>query len=610
MKRILGKIPSLIKILLLVVLSFPSQALASADGVFPAEKASSIGDFSVSPAELELDAEETTQSIDSACTLHVSPDGSDANPGTEADPFQTIQKAADVAMPGDVVCVQEGKYTDIDDNNIIVNLNRGGTEEAWITFRSEVKWGAVLDGENNKTGYCWNFGSNANFVLVENFEVLGCANGGFWSNSAAHHVTIKGNHVHHIGRRYTDSTNGIAGAFQGNGTSFHTYEGNVFHHNGRLLHDPILPTDPNHDHGIYIYGTDSLIQNNIFYAHEAGWGIQLSPGNQNIRIINNTFAFPNPNREGHIVIWGDKSGILIQNNLFYQSIGGAIRNTTCTDKSDITILNNLTDNDNLISGDLCDFTIIDNISGIDPGLVDPPSADFHLNSDSPAIDNAAAEDAPEYDFDGTLRPQGSRYDIGAYEYGIEPTFMDVPTTHWAYDAIEALYQAGYVAGCSEDPLLYCPESILTRAESAVFVERGILGADTLPDQPAQQTFADVPLEEWFAKWANALWDDGYTSGCGTDPLTYCPLQDHTRAEGSVFFLRMMHGIDYVPPDPAGLFADVPAEAWYADWAEAAFNAGIIPACETEPELRFCPDDPLDRAMAAYMMVQAKGLSVP
>jgi hypothetical protein len=107
-----------------------------------------------------------------------------------------------------------------------------------------------------------------------------------------------------------------------------------------------------------------------------------------------------------------------------------------------------------------------------------------------------------------------------------------------------------------------------------------------------------------------LWDDDYTAGCGTDPLIYCPLQGHTRAEGGVFFLRMMHGADYVPPDPNGIFSDVPIDLWYADWAEAAYNAGLIPACETSPDLNFCPGSPLDRAMAAYMMVQAKGLPLP
>jgi hypothetical protein len=212
----------------------------------------------------------------------------------------------------------------------------------------------------------------------------------------------------------------------------------------------------------------------------------------------------------------------------------------------------------------------------------------------------------------SLPYSGNAPDIGAYEFSGIPnqTFTDVPLDHWAHDYIEKLYQEGYIAGCNLDPLMYCPNAAMNRAESAVFVERGIHGADYLPDQPTEQIFADVPLTEWFAKWATALWEDGYTAGCGTDPLIYCPLQGHTRAEGSVFFLRMMHGSEYVPPEPTGIFADVPTTTWYADWAEAAFNAGIIPACQTEPELLFCPEDPLDRAMAAYMMVQAKDLTIP
>ncbi len=56
--------------------------------------------------------------------------------------------------------------------------------------------------------------------------------------------------------------------------------------------------------------------------------------------------------------------------------------------------------------------------------------------------------------------------------------------------------------------------------------------------------------------------------------------------------------------------DASVDYWGTKWIEAAYNAGLIPACEMEPELRFCPDDPLDRAMGAYMMVQAKGLEVP
>ena len=41
---------------------------------------------------------------------HVSKTGSDRNPGTEAAPFLTIQRAADAAQAGDRVVVHGGVY--------------------------------------------------------------------------------------------------------------------------------------------------------------------------------------------------------------------------------------------------------------------------------------------------------------------------------------------------------------------------------------------------------------------------------------------------------------------------------------------------------------------
>jgi outer membrane protein assembly factor BamB len=192
-----------------------------------------------------------------------------------------------------------------------------------------------------------------------------------------------------------------------------------------------------------------------------------------------------------------------------------------------------------------------------------------------------------------------------------PTFADVPFAHPYHDEIEALYQAGYTAGCATDPLRYCPEQTMNRGESAVFVERGIHSASYDPPTPTVQVFADLALDSWAAKWVSGLWQDQYTAGCGTDPLIYCPWQGHTRAEGCVFYLRMMNGATYDPPAPATQsFSDVPLDAWYAKWVKAAYEAGLIPACQTSPEVRFCPNDPLTRAMAAYMMVKAKGLTLP
>ncbi|MEX0787160.1 MAG: PQQ-dependent sugar dehydrogenase [Anaerolineales bacterium] len=187
-----------------------------------------------------------------------------------------------------------------------------------------------------------------------------------------------------------------------------------------------------------------------------------------------------------------------------------------------------------------------------------------------------------------------------------PVFGDVPASHWAHDYIEALFNTGYIAGCSAAPRLYCPSNTMLRAEGAVFVVRGVHGGGFLPPDPGSQVFGDVPLSQWYARWANTLYLDGYTAGCSASPLQFCPLQGHTRAEATVFYLRMLNGPTYVPPDPSTVvFTDVPLTAWYARWVHAAYAAGLLLPCQTSP-LRYCPDSPLTRDIAAYMMVQAKG----
>lgn len=51
----------------------------------------------------------------------VSPEGSDTAPGTVAQPFGTIQKAADTAQAGNTLLVRRGLYREA------VHLHRSGT---------------------------------------------------------------------------------------------------------------------------------------------------------------------------------------------------------------------------------------------------------------------------------------------------------------------------------------------------------------------------------------------------------------------------------------------------------------------------------------------------
>ena len=59
-----------------------------------------------------------------ATTFNVATNGNDANPGTKAAPFRTIQHAADLAQPGDVITVHAGIYRER------VSPPRGGTSDA------------------------------------------------------------------------------------------------------------------------------------------------------------------------------------------------------------------------------------------------------------------------------------------------------------------------------------------------------------------------------------------------------------------------------------------------------------------------------------------------
>lgn len=59
-----------------------------------------------------------------ATNFYVATDGSDANHGTKTAPFRTIQHAADVARPGDVITVRQGVYRER------VSPSRGGTSNS------------------------------------------------------------------------------------------------------------------------------------------------------------------------------------------------------------------------------------------------------------------------------------------------------------------------------------------------------------------------------------------------------------------------------------------------------------------------------------------------
>jgi hypothetical protein len=50
-------------------------------------------------------------------------------------------------------------------------------------------------------------------------------------------------------------------------------------------------------------------------------------------------------------------------------------------------------------------------------------------------------------------------------------FSDMPTSYWAANWIEQLYVEGVTGGCGTNPLTYCPDNPVSRAQMAVFLVR-------------------------------------------------------------------------------------------------------------------------------------------
>jgi len=78
-----------------------------------------------------------------ARNYYIATTGSDSNPGTSEQPFKTINKGAEIAQAGDVVIIRSGTYKP----TIKITPANSGTESSPITYISEIKDGAVIDGQ-------------------------------------------------------------------------------------------------------------------------------------------------------------------------------------------------------------------------------------------------------------------------------------------------------------------------------------------------------------------------------------------------------------------------------------------------------------------------------
>ncbi len=410
------------------------------------------------------------------------PTGSDFgnNGRSAATPFKTMQRGADLANAGDTVFVMNGTYTNSCAQCDVVDISHAGTASAWIVFTPltghtplvsfngwngikmtstaayiEIKGFTVVGNKDNLTltqalnqpGGCNNptgtvdpiyngngiaadayasTGSHQHHLKIVANTVYNCTGAGI-NLIQTDYVTVENNTVYNNCWYTIYGSSGISCWQNKNydsGAGYHFIirnnicygnqlfvpwkDGGCFIYDGNgIIIDDSRNTQNGSTNGVYTGKT--LIINNLCYSN-GGSGIHTYLSD-NVDIVNNTTYHNSLSASTKGEIFANSSGnIRILNNI-------------------IVPLANEPANDNymntgLISDYNCYLTnVAVTVLGThdlktNPQFVNEAASDFHLKTISPCRDAGTATAAPNTDFDGSPRPQGPSFDIGAYELPI------------------------------------------------------------------------------------------------------------------------------------------------------------------------------------------------
>jgi len=368
--------------------------------------------------------------------------GNDSNPGSSGSPFLTLGHGVSVLTPGDTLRVRAGTYAEslwatipsgtswanpvtvcADDPNNRPILRPPGTDVRVLHFQDSQQYividGLVLDAVNVaydavKITYGSDPATVAHHIRIQNSEIKNAtgatANGVLVSGAAGNggHNEFLNLIVHDNGSTTFDHglylachNNLVAGCtiYSNSGAGIQVWNTD----DDTLAHDNVIRNNILHHNGvsadnmpavILSCGAGNAAYNNICYANR--FGIQVGWAAINTLVANNTIYGSTSVAYGPIVISdATATGTIVRNNVVYGN--GAVYadgGTSTTQDHNLNIPTGTTD----------------------PVFVNAGTADFHLQSGSPARNAGATVALITTDFDGVARPQEAQYALGAFEY--------------------------------------------------------------------------------------------------------------------------------------------------------------------------------------------------
>jgi hypothetical protein len=340
--------------------------------------------------------------------------GSDNNPGTIDQPWQTLQKAFDALQPGQIAYLRAGTYGSF---CAAFTFGHAGTLTAPITVQGYPGERAVLHGQIRIDG---------SYFRLSNIVAEGPTCGTWGASSQqgenmilmtpglTNHVEVSNSEVYHDGWH--------AGISAG-GDDIWILD-NYIHDNGGFNDTSQVNTS----HGIYYHdGTRGVVANNLL-EHNRAKGLSARFTANHILVVNNTVV--GNGRSGMDVAestyaWTFANNVVVNNGNVNDGVGintgGSAGGATNVEINNIFWNNGTSGTSNWDSN----ATVTNNVVA-DPLLVNPVSSvpstthqgysnDYHLKPGSPAIDFASVVYTLPFDIGGVCRPKGQGPDAGAIE---------------------------------------------------------------------------------------------------------------------------------------------------------------------------------------------------